>query len=138
MIAKLSEAMGADLVGNSSIENFISHEKLHCPKYTMQLKSFKQSFLTIYLSQYCRWGSTFSSSEPVAASSDCRRLSSKMPRLLLTRPRPPHQAVPDSCPKSLQSNPSPVLWNSLWRDCQMTGRGLNLDSDLNSAAACAA
>ena len=34
----------------------------------------------------------------------------------------------------LPSKPSIAFWNSLWKDCQMTCRGSNLDSNLNSAA----
>ena len=36
-------------------------------------------------------------------------------------------------PGSLQGGGLPQLLNSLWRDCQMTGRGSNLDWNLNSA-----
>ena len=45
-------------------------------------------------------------------------------------------AAPKAQPLILQSNPLMVFWNSFrdWLDCQMTGRGLNLDSNLNSAA----
>ena len=69
-------------------------------------------------------------------------------RLPPTRKRPvfvlaatsvqPAQAVPGAAhrtrPLILQSKTSITFWNSLRRDCQMTGRGSNLDSNLNSAA----
>ena len=58
------------------------------------------------------------------------------------RPSDPHKqsrtAAPSLGPRAwpliLPSKPSITFWNSLLRDCQMTGRGSNLDSNLNSAA----
>ena len=44
------------------------------------------------------------------------------------------RAAPRAWPLILPSKPSITFWNSLRRDCQMTGRGSNLDSNLNSAA----
>ena len=54
--------------------------------------------LTLELSQYRKSGSMFSSSEPVAARSDCRRLGNA---LCLCSPVRPAQAEPESGPKSL-------------------------------------
>ena len=83
--------------------------------------------------QYCKSGSMFSSSEPVAAHSDCRQLGNA---LCLCSPIQPAQAEQKGCPKSLAfdlpSKPSITFWNSLQRGCQMTGRGSNMDSNLNS------
>ena len=44
------------------------------------------------------------------------------------------RAAPRACLLILPSKPSITFWNSLQRDCQMTCRGSNLDSNLNSAA----
>ena len=74
----------------NSIENFILHEKKH-------LQSI-QTLLTLELSQYSKSGSMFSSSEQVAASSDCRRLGNT---LCLCSPVQPAHAVPERGPKSL-------------------------------------
>ena len=61
------------------------------------ISSIKTLF-TLELSQYCKTGSIFSSSEPVAASSDCSRLEKALCLCLLVQPA---QAVQESCPKSL-------------------------------------
>ena len=42
--------------------------------------------------------------------------------------------VPSAATLILPSKPSITFWNSLKRDCQMTSRGSNLDSNLNCAA----
>ena len=99
MIARLSEAMGAALVGNNCSpipwkfhfqipmkENLSSRPDI----YTLVIKTF----LTVELSQYRKSGSTFFSSEPVAARSDCHRLGNASP----VRPA---QAVPERGPKCL-------------------------------------
>ena len=57
-----------------------------------------KTFLTVELSQYCKSGSTFSSSKPVTASSDCSRLGNI---LCLCLPVLPAQSVQESSPKSL-------------------------------------
>ena len=44
------------------------------------------------------------------------------------------RAAPRAWPLILQSKPSITFWNSLRRDCQMTCRGSNLDSNLNCAS----
>ena len=88
------------------------------------LQRFKP-FLIVELSQFRRRGSTFSSSEPVAARSDCRRLRNT---LCLCSPVQPAQAVPDRGPKSSAIDfCSQLLRLSSGRafgsDCQMTGNG---------------
>ena len=111
----LNETMGAALVGDnfSPIPSKISfHMKrkwlvtartymkskwlvaaqtLHC------LQSI-ETFLPLELSLYRKSSSMFSSSEPVAARSDCRPLGNVR---CLCSPVRPAQAVPESCPKSL-------------------------------------
>ena len=77
----------------------------------------------------------FSSSKPVAASSDFCELGNA---LCLCSPVLPAQAEPESVPKSLAvdlpSKPSITFWNSLLRDCQIIGRGSKLGSNSNSSA----
>ena len=113
------------------------HRKFHFTWKKKRPEIYKalKPFLNLELSQYSKSGSMVSSSEPAAARSDCRRLGNA---LCLCWPVRPAQAVPESGPKSLAvdlpSKPSITFWNSLWRDCQMTCRGLNFDLDLNSAA----
>ena len=112
---------------------FISPEKRKWLVAARNLQSI-ETLLTLELSQYRKSGSMFSSSEPVAASSDCHWLGNA---LCLCSPVLPWQAEPEGCPKSLAVDfalNSITFWNSLQRDCQMTGRGSNLDSNLNSAA----
>ena len=81
----------------NSIEIFISHEKKKWLVAARNLQSIK-TLLTLELSQYRKSGSMFSSSEPVAARSDCRRLGNA---LCLCSPVWPAQAEPESGPKSL-------------------------------------
>ena len=64
---KIEQSVGAALLGNNFCQfhgNFISREK----KVT---RRGPKTLLTLELSQYCKSGSMFSSSEPVAARSDC-------------------------------------------------------------------
>ena len=78
MIERLSEAIGAALVGNdfspipSMIENFISQQK-KCD--SSQPEIYNPLILTLELSKS---GRTVSSSEPVTASSDCSRIRSAL------------------------------------------------------------
>ena len=81
----------------NSIEIFISHEKKKWLVAARNLQSIK-TLLTLELSQYRKSGSMFSSSEPVAARSDCRRLGNA---LCLCSPVRPAQAELESGPKSL-------------------------------------
>ena len=66
-----------------------------CP---LKISIHIRTLLTVELCQYCKSGSTFSSSEPVAASSDCCRLGNT---LCLCSPVQPAQAMPERGPKSL-------------------------------------
>ena len=124
------------LVGNnfSPIPSKIS---FHIKKVTRRGPIFTkhESLFDSGTGQYRKSGSMFSSSEPVAARSDYRRLGNA---LCLRSPLRPAQAVPESGPKSsvidLTSKPSIAFWNSLRRYCQMTCSGSNLDSNLKSAA----
>ena len=68
------------------------------PVVTAQYLQSIKTFLTVELIQYSKSGSTFSSSESVAASSDCSRLGNK---LCLCLPVWPAQAVPERGFKSL-------------------------------------
>ena len=130
--------------------NFISHEKKKVTIVARNLQSIK-TFLALELSQYRKSGSMFSSSEPVAASSDCRRLWNAVRVLTclclsicLCLPcvcacqsdlhKQSLRAAPRAWQLILPSKPSITFWNSLQKDCQMTCRGLNLDSNLNCAA----
>ena len=140
LIERLSESMGC--VGCCfgrqqllaySIEIFISHEK----KWLVAAQNLQsiETLLTLELNQYRKSGRMFSSSEPVAASSDCSLLG-KRPVFCacLSDPRKQSQrAAPRAWPLILPSEPSITFWNSLRRDYQMTGRGSNLDSNLDSA-----
>ena len=81
------------------------------------------------LSQYSKSGSMFSSSKPASLEN----------ALCLCLPVRPAQAVPECCPKILGTGTDFSLnfqSNALigLGDCQMTCTGLNLDSNLNSAA----
>ena len=116
----------------NSIENFISHEKkvtLSCPKFT-----FKPFWLWQWVS-IARVATRFpqaSLSRPAANAADSETLCvcacpSDQPKLCLT-------AAPSARPLILQSKPSTIFWNSLRRECQMTGMDSNLDSNLYSAA----
>ena len=138
LIERLSKAMGAALFGNNfsptgnSIENFISHKKkvtLSCPKFT-----FKPFWLWQWVS-IARVATRFPQarlSRPALNAADSETLCvcacpSDQPKLCLT-------AAPSARPLILQSKPSTIFWNSLRRECQMTGMDSNLDSNLYSAA----
>ena len=98
LIERLSQAMGAALVGDTS-RQFHPSRKFNFSWKKMWLVAARylqsiKTFLTLELSQYRKSGSMSSSSEPVAARSDFRRL----------RPSEsvwPAQALPESGPKSL-------------------------------------
>ena len=63
------------LATGNSIENFISHENSIVTARNLQSI---QTLLTLELSQCRKSGSMFSSSEPVAARSDCCRLGNAL------------------------------------------------------------
>ena len=119
------QQLPADSNGHS-----ISNEKKSV--VTAQYLQSIKTFLTLELSRYRKSGSTFSSSEPAATAAD-----SETP-CVCARPSDPRKqsqrAAPRAWPLILPSKPSITFWNSLRRDCQMTCRGSNLDSNLNSAA----
>ena len=94
MIARLSKVMGAALVGNNFWPIPLEFHNVVTAQYLQSIKTF----LTVELSQYRKSGSTFFSSEPVAARSDCRRLGNAV---CLCSPVRPAQAVPERGPKSL-------------------------------------
>ena len=115
----------------NSIENFTFHVKRKCSLRPEMYKALKP-FLTDELSQYSKSGSMFSSLEPVAAHNDCSRLRNA---LCLYLPVQPAQECLRSapswfCPLNLRL-PSGTAFES---DCQMTGRGSNLDSNVKSAS----
>ena len=129
---------GKSQVFADSIKNFISHE-IKFVVMAQKLPSNKP-FLTLKLSQ-CFWPSklaqtkSVSSSEPAAASSNCRWLGNILCLCLTVRPAPSDhprpQAVPKRCPKRSAILGSGISSRS---DCQMTCRGSNLDSNLNPTA----
>ena len=83
-------------------------------------------------SQYCKSGSTFFSSEPVAACSDSVTATDLETQLA----RQTHPSCASTLARALslilQPTPSIIFWNSVlqasWGDCEMTSRGSNLDS----------
>ena len=100
MIESLSEAIGAALVGNNFSPipwKFHSTWKKKWLVTAQNLQSIKTLF-ALELNQCRKSGSTFSSSEPVAASSDCCWLGNA---LCLCLPIRPAQAEQESGPKSL-------------------------------------
>ena len=121
---KIEEAMSVALVCDnfSPVPSKIS---FHMEKQVTRcgpISTKHSTFLTLELSQYRKSGSTFSSSEPVAARCDCRRLGTA-------------QAVPAprALPLDLHLNLRLSSRIAFWSDCQMTGKGLNLNSNWNSA-----
>ena len=97
-----------------------------------------KTLFTLELSQYCKSGRMFSSSEP-AATASAVPLTWKRPgcpvfvRLSYLR-KQSRRAAPRAWPLISPSKPSIIFWNSLQTYCQMTCRGSKLDSNLNCAA----
>ena len=98
-----------------------------------------KTFLTLELSQYSKRNSTFSSRawESVPASSNCS-LQPTRKHQCLCMPVWPAQAVQERCHKSLAFDFAVKTFDcssgiAFGSNCQMIGRGLNLDSNLNSA-----
>ena len=115
MIERFSEAMGAALVGNNFspiLWNFHFTWKKKWLVAARNLQSIK-TLLALELSQYRKSGSMFSSSEPVAARSDCRRLGNALP-VCLCSPVRPAKAVLERCPKSLALDFAVKTFDSLW------------------------
>ena len=118
-----------------SIEIFISHEKKKLVA-ARNLPRIKPCWLLNWVS-IARVVACFpqaSLSRPAATAAD-----SETP-CVCARPSDPRKqsrrAAPRAWPLILPSKPLIIFkfWNSLRRDCQMTGRGSNLDSNLNCAA----
>ena len=63
------------------------------------------------------------------------RVAARFPHANLLLPAATAADSETPCVCARQSDQRKItFWNSLRRDCQMTGRGSNLDSNLNSAA----
>ena len=103
MIQRLSKAMSAALVGYNLSKNpskfHFTSKQVSCygPKFTKHQNLFDTRTDRVELSQYGKSDSTLSSSEPVAASSDCSRLGYAM---CLCSHVPPAQAVLEHGSKS--------------------------------------
>ena len=133
MIKRLSKATGAALVCNNftPIPSKISfHMGIKSYSLNVSFRPEPKTFLALGLSQYSKSCSMFSSSEQVAASSDCSRIRNT---LCSCSPILPAQARQRAAPRDSPSKPSITFWNRLQRDCQMIGRGSNLESNWNSA-----
>ena len=135
MIERLSEAMGAALVGNNfspipSKFRFTWKKKSSDSSRPEIYKALKPCLLLNWVSvaRVVAYFPQASRSRPAATAAD-----SETP-CVCARPSDPRKqsrrAAPRAWPLILPSKPSITFWNSLWRDCQMTGRGLNLDSNL--------
>ena len=104
MIARLSEAMGTALVGNNfqliPWKFHVQRKKnlLSLPDIYKALNLLNCRTGSLHQGQYRNSSSTFSSSEPVVALSDCSRLGNA---LCLCLPILPAQPVLERCPKSL-------------------------------------
>ena len=112
--------------------NFISHEKKKSDSSWPEIyKAFKPHWLLNWVS-VARVVACFpqaSRSQPAATVAD-----SEMPCVCARPSYPRRRAAPTAWPLILPPNPLITFWNSLRRDCQMTCRGSNLDSNLNCAA----
>ena len=116
-----------------SFHNFLmwnSHQKKKCliAAQNFKVQSIKNLFARVACFPQASW------SWPTATASNwdmetpcgCARPSDQRKQSQMAAPRAWQLILP--------SKPLITFWNSLWRDCQMTGRGSNLDSNLNSAA----
>ena len=99
----LQQLLKTNLANN--IENFISHCEFVWNEIFNGMKRkvtrcchIIKTLSTLKVSQYRKIGSMISSSKPVAACSDCRRLRNA---LCLCSPVLPAQAEQERCPKSL-------------------------------------
>ena len=121
----------------TSIENFISHEKQIdslLPEILQKIyKALKSCWILNWVS-IARVVACFpqeSLSRPAATAADSEK-PCVCARLSYLR-KQSQRAAPRAWPLILSSNSSITFRNSLGRDCQMTGRDSNLDSNLNSA-----
>ena len=94
-----------------------------------------KTLLILELSQYRKSGSMFPQASWLGPAATAADLGTPCVCARPSDPRKQSQrAAPRAWPLILPSKPSMTFWNSLWRDCQMTCRGSNLDSNLNCAA----
>ena len=100
MIERLSEAMGAALVGNNFLPIPTKFQFTWKKKWLVAAWNL-QTLLALKLSQYLKSGSMFSSREPVAALSDCSRLWTALCLCSPFQPAQAEQETEESCPKSL-------------------------------------
>ena len=71
MIERFSEAMGDALVGNNFLQILWKFHFTRDSTSDSSLPEICKALKSLEMSQYCKSGSMFSSSEPIAASSDC-------------------------------------------------------------------
>ena len=137
LIERFSKAMGKALVCNNFLpipSKFSFHMKKKSESSLPGIyKALKPCWLLNWVS-IARVVACFpqaSRPRPAATAAD-----SETP-CVCARPSDPRKqsrrAAPRAWPLILPSKPSITFWNSLWRDCQMTSRGSNLDPNLNSA-----
>ena len=114
--------------------NFISHEK-QIDKLLPEIYKALKPYLLLNWVSIASAVACFpqaSLSLPAATAADSETLC------VCARPSDPRKqswrAAPRAWPLILPFKPSITFWNSLRRDCQMTCRGSNLDSNLNCAA----
>ena len=117
----------------NSIKIFISHEKksdLLLPEISKALKScWLLNWVSIAGLVACFPQESLSLPAATVADSETFRVCAR-----LSYPRKQSwRAAPRAWQLILPSKPSITFWNSLQRDCQMTCRGSNLDSNLNFA-----
>ena len=142
MFERLSEAMGAAWSTTTSRQ---FHQKFHFtwkkrpgpaarvtphgPKFTKHQFAIKTFFLNLELSQHHKCGRTFSSSEPVAAAAEFVPARPTSPSCAGARPQ---ELGHWFCSQNLRLSSETLA--AFGSDCQMTGRGSNLDSNSSSAA----
>ena len=120
MIERLSKSMGSALVGN----NFLPIPS----KISFYIKKSDSSQPEIYKALKSCWLLIWVSIARVVAS---------FPQASRSRPAGTAADFETPCVCACPSDPrkpSITFWTSLQRDCQMTCRGSNLDSNLNCAA----
>ena len=118
----------------NAIENFISHEKKSDSSRPKIYKALNDFWLSnwVGIAKVIACFLQASRLLPTATVAD-----SETPCVCARPSDPPKQcrrAAQRAWLLILPSLPSITFWNRLQRDCQMTGRGSNLDSNLNSAA----
>ena len=137
LIERFSKAMGKALVCNNFLpipSKFSFHMKKKSESSLPGIyKALKPCWLLNWVSiaRAVAYFHQASLSLPAATAAD-----SEAP-FVCARPCVPckqsRRAAPRARSLTLPSKPPITFWNSLWRDCQMTSRGSNLDSNLDSA-----